>query len=71
MPFLLGAQLLCSLRCRRTFLVSTLSLHSPESDLCPLPGDNVLVSFSNKDSRDFTCKVSILAHAALTNMNMQ
>lgn len=46
----------------------TLSLHTLDLDLCPNAGDNVLVSFSNKDSRDFTCKVGILAHAALTNI---
>ena len=71
MPCLLWEQLMCSLRHRRTFPVLTLSLHPLESDLCPFPGDNVLVSFSNKDSRDFTCKVSLLEHAALTNISMQ
>ena len=51
--------------------VSTPGLQSFELDLCPLPGDNVMVSFSNKDSRDFTCKVSLLEHAPLTNITMQ
>ena len=70
MPPLLEAQLLCSMQCRRTFPASTPSLQPLESHLCPPSGDNVLVSFSNKDSRDFTCKVSILEHAALTDMQL-